>query len=347
MIEIFFEDLKAGEVVELGRHEVGRDEILAFAREFDPQPFHVDEEAARSSFAGGLIASGWHTAGLQMRMLCDGWLLRAASLGAPGIDELKWLRPVRAGDVLAARQTITEIRASKSRPDRGLAQFLLQTVNQDGETVLEQRHWGMIARRGASPAPHGVGPGQRREGEAETDGQDAVRAAAATAPRDFEAVEIGQVTPLGRHLFTEADILRFGRSFDPQPFHVDPEAALRSSFGGLAASGWHTASAWMRHLVDVRRASAEAARADGGVPPLFGVSPGFRDMRFLRPVYAGDVIAFETEVVDKRASASRPGWGLVFSRNTGRDAAGEVVFEFSGSGFMAFRDVAQRAASPT
>ena len=132
--------------------------------------------------------------------------------------------------------------------------------------------------------------------------------------------------------------MAFAREFDPQPFHVDPALAADGPFGGLAASGWHTASAWMSKLVAYRTAAFETARAAGRPTPRWGVSPGFRDLKWLRPVLAGDTIRYATETVEKRLSASRPGWGLVFSRNTGTNQRGELVFEFRGGGFMAQRE---------
>ena len=159
MAELYFEDFAPGAVRTFGDHPVERDAMVAFAEAYDAQPFHVDEAAAAASPVGRLIASGWYTACLQMRMVCDGTLLRAAGLGAPGIDELKWLRPVAAGDRLSVRETIVETRASASRPDRGLVRFRYETLNQSGEPVLQQTNWGFFLRRGAereggaAPAP--------------------------------------------------------------------------------------------------------------------------------------------------------------------------------------------------
>jgi acyl dehydratase len=136
MAEIHLEDLAPGQIHRLGRHTVGRDEIVAFARDWDPQPFHVDEAAAAASIYGGLIASGWHTACIFMRLFVDGLLGRAAALGSPGIDELRWLRPVRPGDTLEGRLEVLEVRPSRSKPDRGIVRLRSVMVNQDQEEVL-------------------------------------------------------------------------------------------------------------------------------------------------------------------------------------------------------------------
>lgn len=131
-----FDDLAVGQTFLLPSHTVTRDEIIAFAREYDPQPFHLDDHAPESALVGGLIASGWHVCAVFMRMLCDGLLLDAVCLGSPGIDTLKWQRPVRPGDTLTGKSTVLEARISKSRPDRGIVRFRHEVTNQTGDTVM-------------------------------------------------------------------------------------------------------------------------------------------------------------------------------------------------------------------
>jgi len=145
----YFEDFKPGDVIELGSRTISKERILAFAREFDPQPFHTDEEAATRSIYGGLLASGWHTGSLLMRILYDGLLKDTASLGSPGIDELRWLEPVRPGDTLTARMTIVEAIPSRSKPDRGLIRSLMEMRNQYGRVVLTIRGLSLLGRRPA------------------------------------------------------------------------------------------------------------------------------------------------------------------------------------------------------
>jgi acyl dehydratase len=126
---------------------VTREEIIAFAREFDPQPFHTDEAAARQTIYGGLIASGWHTIALYMRLMWDSYLKDTASLGSPGVDEVRWLKPVRPGDTLRARFTVLEAVPSRSKPDRGIVRSLSEVFNQHGEVVMTLRGLGMFGRR--------------------------------------------------------------------------------------------------------------------------------------------------------------------------------------------------------
>ena len=146
---LWWEDFKAGEVVEMGRHIFTERDIVEFARQFDPQPFHTDEAAARRTIYGGLLASGWHTAAIVMRLLWDTVLKDAASLGSPGVDEVRWLKPVRPGDTLRARFTVTGARPSSRRPDRGVVHSLSEVFNQHGELVMTIRGLGLYARRPA------------------------------------------------------------------------------------------------------------------------------------------------------------------------------------------------------
>jgi len=143
----YWEDIKAGEVIELGSCTVTKEAMVAFAREFDPQPFHTDEETAKRTIWGGLIASGWHTGSMLMRLFYDGFLKDTVSLGSPGIDELKWNKPVRPGDRLSARMTILETTPSRSKPDRGIVRSQMEMVNQHGEVVMSTKGVNFFARR--------------------------------------------------------------------------------------------------------------------------------------------------------------------------------------------------------
>jgi acyl dehydratase len=152
MDRLYFEDFPPGEVIEYGDAPVTAEAIVEFAKEFDPQPFHLDAEAGRASITGGLIASGWHTAAMLMRMSCDAFLDRAAAQGSPGIDELDWLKPVRPGDRLRARRTTLSARPSRSRPAVGVVEFLFEVLNQNLEIVMTQKGAIFFLRRAAGEA---------------------------------------------------------------------------------------------------------------------------------------------------------------------------------------------------
>ena len=132
----WFEDYVPGTVHDLGSVVVDEQEVVAFARQFDPQPFHLDQERAEKSAFGGLVASGWHTACMVMRLMVDHYLSEVSSEGSPGIDELRWLRPVRPGDQLLVSITILDARRSRSRPERGVVRSQIETLNQDGQVVM-------------------------------------------------------------------------------------------------------------------------------------------------------------------------------------------------------------------
>ncbi len=143
----YFEDYVPGDVHEFGSIAVEEDEMIGFARRFDPKPFHTDPVAAKQSIFGGLIASGWYTAGLMMRLYVDHYLSHVASLSSPGVDELRWIKPVRPGDAISIRITISQTRRSNSKPDRGVVHSYIEVLNQKGETVMSVKGVNLLACR--------------------------------------------------------------------------------------------------------------------------------------------------------------------------------------------------------
>jgi acyl dehydratase len=155
--------------------------------------------------------------------------------------------------------------------------------------------------------------------------------------RYFEDIRVGEMFDLGRHTFTADEIKSFAARHDPQPFHLDEAAAARSHFGQLCASGWHTASLWMKYMVAHRKRDSEARLARGEPPVQMGPSPGFRELKWHRPVFVGDTVSYATEVVGARRSDSRPGWGIISVRNTGVNQHGEPVLSFNSVTFVECR----------
>jgi acyl dehydratase len=155
-----------------------------------------------------------------------------------------------------------------------------------------------------------------------------------TFPRQFQP---GHRAKLGSHHFCEEEILRFARKYDPQPFHTNRQAAEKSFFGGLCASGWHTAAVWMRCQRDYSARLQVQLESEGLGNLEFGPSPGFENLRWLRPVYVGDTITYFNETTSSRASRSRPGWYVVIGQMSGENQHGQKVFEFSGTVFLRYR----------
>jgi acyl dehydratase len=149
MAELFFQDFPVGEVFHYGKYDVTEEEIVAFAREFDPQPFHMDKSAGEASILGGLAASGWHICAMMMRIMVDGYFGRTASMGSPGVDEVKWIRPVRPGDRLSCRRTTLEARVSAKRPEMGIVKFRWELFDHNDEKKAEMIGINLIKVRGA------------------------------------------------------------------------------------------------------------------------------------------------------------------------------------------------------
>lgn len=150
--KLYWEDFTPGRIMEYGPRRVTREEILDFAAEFDPQPFHIDEAAARATMLGGLCASGWHSCCILMRMMADGFVLNSSSMGAPGIDEVRWLLPIRPGDDLTLRATVLSARTSGSRRDMGFVNILLELHNAVGKPVMTLKAPLMFGRRAPGEA---------------------------------------------------------------------------------------------------------------------------------------------------------------------------------------------------
>jgi acyl dehydratase len=329
MTKLHFEDFEPGSTAHYGGVTVDSDAMLAYAREFDAQPMHLSDSAAAETMAGKLIASGWFTAALNMRMIAEDFVLRTASMGSPGVSELKWSKPVHAGDVLTGVRHVLDRRPSLSKPDRGFVNFRFVVSNQRGETVLDQTNLIMVARRGRAALPDAA---TRPFVNDKVDLPEFTDVRHDTIPF-YEDLVIGERLDLGALAFPEHDVIRFARAFDPQYFHVDPNAAKGSLFGGLIASGWHTAAGWMGCMVRNRTQAAMGAMARGERPARLGPSPGFTQLRWIKPVFAGDTIRYTSAIIGKRVSASRPEWGLVRHFNTGVNQHGDVVFSFHGNVF--------------
>lgn len=327
MRKLAFEDFHPGETREYGAYSMTREEIVAFAAAYDPQPFHLDEEAGRNSIFGGLAASGWHTCAVLMRMSVEHWINQTDHVAGVGVEELRWLRPVRPGDILSAQARTLHVKPLRSRPDAGLVSFALTALDAKKQPAMTQTLVAMFNRR--TPAESVVAPVRTGEAHAAAAPTGEAGRSDVVFPATYEDATVGACAELGKTSFDADFIKGFAEKFDPQPFHIDEAAANASHFGALAASGWQTAACWMRHCVDVRREAA----AKAGKALESRASPGFSQMRWNCPVLAGDEIAYASQTVAKRPT-SKPGYGLVTNKNTGRNQRGELVIEFLASAYV-------------
>ena len=328
----YLEDFPAGLSLPYGPYVITEAEIIRYARQFDMQPMHVDPVAAKHGFYGSLIASGWHTAALNMRMIADAFIGDSASMGAPGCEEVRWLKPVFPGDTLTGAAVVLANRASATKQDRGAAQFRLELKNQRGELVFSQRHWTLFFKRNPGLPDTGEGGASPSAPLAKSvlDGVKLFKPDRPVQTYFFEDLQTGATRDIGSYEFTEENIIEFARQYDPQPFHVDRQAARKNQFGGIIASGWHTGAAWMRMMLIHSSRAALDGDQPGVSQPKLGPSPGFRDMRWLKPVRPGDTLSFSSTVAGKRES-SQAGFGIMLHHNTAMNQNGEKVFEFTGS----------------
>ena len=328
---IHWEDLDVGTPRAYGTYEVTKEEIFAYARAYDPQPHHVDEEAAKLSLTKGLCASGWHSCAMFMRIFYDGGLRNTASMGAPGIDEVKWLKPVRPGFVLKLRSTCLGKRLLRSRPGVGMASMKHELLNQDDEVLMVTENPQLVGVRDPDTAAALETPSpDATPGKPPVTVSPTVIAATPPTGNHFEDQVIGARKELGHHTFTADDIKRFAGKYDPQPFHMDDEAAKSSLFGGLCASGWHTAAEFVGHMIRDRQQDEAMLRDKGETIAMWGPSPGFKNLKWPRPVMAGDTLHFRITILDKVDLKSRPERGLLVFLNEGVNQNCDLAFQVTG-----------------
>jgi acyl dehydratase len=321
---LYHEHLAVGQTIDCGRSTVTREDILAFARAYDPQPLHVDEAAAKATPLGGLCASGWHICCVMMRLAADSMLNRVVSLGSPGVEEGRWMVPVRPGDVVSCRYTVLEKRDLASRPDVGISKVLVELCNQKGETVADWRTHQLTRRRHPGRAPSDP-PAKRARTAIASLWEECGMASPLRPDLYFEDRQLGELTDLGMHTFAKEEIIAFARQFDPQPFHLDEAAAKASLFGALCASGWHTAAFAVKGHIHARLAGNRQARADGIALAAYGPSPGFCSLSWPKPVYAGDTLEYRGRLAQKSDLKSCPDRGILATEMQARNQRGEMV----------------------
>lgn len=320
---VAFDDFVPGETRSFGEYVFTTPEIVAFASRYDPQPFHLDEEAGKKTILGGLTASGWHTCSALMRMNVDHWLAQTSCLAGVGIEENRWLAPVRPGDRISAEMRTLEKIDLRSRPDAGIVKFATSLRNQTGVEVMAQQSSILFARRERLAPDTVLSPASKRPPA--PDIPERIDDPAAAMPTLYAQARVGAYAELGETLFTAPFIQEYARQYDPFLFHLDEEAGRAHLLGALSAAGFQTAACWMRHFVACR------SRISGGQVVSLA-SPGFSGLLWRQPVLVGDRIAFSTQVVAKRET-SKANLGLITSRNCGVNQRSETVLEFYASVF--------------
>ena len=332
-----FDDLREGESFTFGPYEMVEDQIVAFAQSYDPQPMHLDPAAGRASPLGGLAASGWHSAAVVMRLVYDAWLCKTRGLGSPGIESTDWPRPLLAGQSVLGDGRILSMRVSRKRPHTGLAQIgISMREARSGAEVLRSVWWMMFERE----PPHTPAPAGEESGRAIRSTVSPPTRSEAVTPNlkmlYLGGAEQGKPIYIGDVSTSEDEIVAFARNFDPQPFHLDREAAEASLFGGLSASGWHSCALWMRTNVLARQAllAGYSVTERLELEQSAAIGLGFQDLVWPRPVRPGERLHAFMTPLESRQSRNRHGWGVTRWRAEMTNGEGNLVLRFHPSLLM-------------
>ncbi len=298
--KLCWEDFSVGQTFHFGHNEISRDEIVRFARLYDPQPFHIDEQAAKLTMLDGLAASGWHVCTIFMRMLDEGLLSRCQSAGIDMIDEVQWRVPVRPNDQLRCRVTCLDMHPNSGKLGYGLCAFYCEVINSHAHTVMTWRLQLKLVSRDGINAQCAAIPTSITRASSVT------RRPKEHAINYFEDVHPGDDIALGSYTLSLERIQAFKNNYGHQPIH--PDAKL----GHVSASGWHLTSIWMQRLVQYYSREAHWLKSSGCEVPQLGPSPGVKNLRWHRPVYEGDTLNFSCWAERKIGMTSKPGWGLLY-----------------------------------
>lgn len=318
---LFWEDFAVGWVQTFGSCEISREDIVGFARRYDPQPFHIDEQAARLTMLEGLAASGWHICTILMGMLDEGLLSRCRFARLCAIDEIKWRIPVRPGDRLGCRITCLGTHPHCGRPGLGICAFHCEAINSSGRTVMSWWVQMQLARRTGFIDSGATIESERRRSTA-------VRVPGDHAVKFFEDVCLGSEITLGSYAFSAKRVVAFNKQYGSQPIHPDAVPDR------LSASGWQVTAVWMRLLVNYYMREARKLRVVNRPVPQLGPSPGVKHLHWHRPVYGDDILTFSCWAERKVEVTSKPGWGLLVAGIEVRNQFNQSVVSFYAQLFL-------------
>ena len=309
-----------GDFCRLGRIEFTAEAIKKFAAAFDPQPQHLDERAAKATPLQGLAASGWQTCAVLMRQVEQQFDLASAHLRMSGIDEIRWLKPVRPGDILETRISWESECLCSACRDAGQRAIAIDAVNQSHVPVLRITGCATLAGCGASPADV-----QRRCAKRPVRASRVRRRPGGRLVRYFEDVELGDEIALGSYDFTLAALRSYARTIDGAFGNGDHPNDAIGELHHPGVSGWHVVSAWMRLIVDHYDAEADWLASRNRPVPRLGPAAGARSLSWCTPVSAGDRITFSSWAEHKVKIGTSREWGLLVAGAEGRNQNGEVV----------------------
>jgi len=310
-----------GEICRLGRIEVTAEAIKEFAAAYDPQPQHLDECAAGKMPSEGLVASGWQTCALLMRQVERQLESTSMCVEIPGIDEIRWLKPVRPGDLLETRITWRSRCFCSGCRDAGGWAIAIEVVNQADVPVLRMNSSALLARRGASLAE--VQRSSIYCAERLKRGSRVRRRPGGHLVRYFEEVELGDEIALGSYDFTAGAIRSYARILDGAFGSRDRSTDAVVVHPGV--SGWHLVAAWMRRIVDHYHAEADWLASRDRPVPLLGPAAGARSISWCKPVRVGDRITFSSWAEHKVKIGTSNDWGLLVAGAEGVNENGELV----------------------
>lgn len=322
MSRSFWDQIRIGDQLELGSVAVSQDDIVRFATEFDAQPFHTDEEAARATLLGGLAASGWHTCTLVMRLLEETITRQSGVLETVGLDQIIWLRPVRPDDILAGRIRWSKESTCSCGSEAKLRGADVEVRNEHGEVVMQ---WQMSCVIAPATEPRRQSPQHcpMREGRAPR----VLRRPGDHAIKYFEDVVPGDEIALGDYAFTTDRIAAFcsrytGESSRDQNVHADAAGG-----GRVTAPVWHVTAAWMHCIVRYYEQQAVRLQRQARPVPLLGPAVGVKHLRWHAPVGMGETITFRSWA-ERKIEISRGGWGLLVVGAEGTNSRGDTVVSF-------------------
>jgi acyl dehydratase len=328
---LHWEDFFPGQSFALGETRLSAEEIIGFAKAYDPQAGHVDAEAAKTTFLGGLAASGWHSCGVLMRLLHEGLLSRSAYIGTPRIDAIRWQAPLRPGQTVIARARCLARHAIADRPGWGLCEFQVEAADGAGRSVTWWRGHLLFARRSRPRLGDERGAGSwsafLNAGRRTVRG----RSGEARMLKFLDDVQPGDAIAIGSYAFDASEIAAFAAAFDPPPRSRCARSGATTPAGPsgpVRASIWHVAAAWTRCIADYYHSECARVGTLGQAVPRLGPSPGILDARWRRPVHAGEVVTFHSWAERKLELKGRPEWGLLLAGTEGLNERGETVVSF-------------------